>query len=615
MTRSSMRRIGVADQVMRMPAPTSAPPQVSRKGQGEELQRTQGRPEAAGEAPASVHETLRSPGQPLDRQSRAFFEPRFGRDLSQVRVHADARAAESAHAVTARAYTVGPRVVFGRGQYAPRTTDGRRLLAHELAHTLQQTGGAATLRRGPDPSGPPPAPPGLASRLKVIEETGAAAQARLNQIIRTGGPTPETTKVVGAAIIDVEGYQGPREMRAISGADSDALGQGASVYHATSPTGRTLSATRSIGGSGPRRDFPFSHINDAEMKLFENIISRLPPDAKGTIHFSTMRVRQVKGQTVWEPYPACSGCIRASFEAAGRLTGIDLVSHAPVHPTGGADVGEPPVPGAGGKPPAQGGPTPAKPATTGGPAPAPPQIKGSGAAKPATGTDVEPPAPGGAAPVAKTPAPGAPQPGRFAGLGVAVGSAALSLGIGLLSSYLKARVDRKIAAAQIDRNQAKAVQVINGQLDTILKMMMTNPERTLYARVYMTSAVISTFEANTSPEPTVSDSSPIIDLTGVGFTFDKLDPALADTFQGMSGGGRHLTTARLLVSEIPLETPQIEDLIALATTRKLPLDELRYYVMGRLAGVDQKQEPQKYIAEVNRWKHLLDLVDAAAPRP
>ena len=153
-----------------------------------------------------MREALRSPGQPLDRHSRAFFEPRFGSDLSQVRVHADARAAESAHAVTARAYTVGQRVVFGRGQYAPQTADGRRLLAHELAHTLQQRGGAATLRRGPDPSGPPPAPPGLESRLKVIEETGAAAQARLNQIIRSGGPTPETTKVVGAAIIDIEGY-------------------------------------------------------------------------------------------------------------------------------------------------------------------------------------------------------------------------------------------------------------------------------------------------------------------------------------------------------------------------------------------------------------------------
>ena len=385
------------------------------------------------------------------------------------------------------------------------------------------------------------------------------------------------------------------------------------MYHATSPTGRTLSATRSIGGSGPRRDFPFSHINDAEMKLFENIISRLPPDAKGTIHFSTMRVRQVKGQTVWEPYPACSGASApASRLPAGSRGSTWSAMRRCTRPAARTSA-SPRSPARVASRPAQGGPTPAKPATTGGPAPAPPQVKGSGAARPREPMSSRPPRAGPHP--SRRPLRRAPQPGRFAGLGVAVGSAALSLGIGLLSSYLKARVDRKIAAAQIDRNQAKAVQVINGQLDTILKMMMTNPERTLYARVYMASAVISTFEANTSPEPTVSDSSPIIDLTGVGFTFDKLDPALADTFQGMSGGGRHLTTARLLVSEIPLETPRIEDLIALAKTRKLPLDELRYYVMGRLAGVDQKQEPQKYIAEVNRWKHLLDLVDAAAPRP
>jgi hypothetical protein len=618
----------VADQVMRMPAPDAvtmaAPPQVSRMcnecQEEEELQRKQTELQAVGEAPASVHEALRWPGQPLDLESRAFFEPRFGKDFSQVRLHADARAAESAHAVHARAYTVGQHVVFGRGQYAPHTADGRRLLAHELVHTVQQQGGAAALRRAP-PSGPPgPASPGLDNRLKVIEETGPATQSRLDQILRNGGPTPQTTKVVGAAIIDVEGYQGPREMRAISGADSDALGQGASVYHATSPANRTLSATRSIAGSGPRRDFPFSHINDAEMKLFEDIISRLPKGAKGTIHFSTMRVRQVKGQTVWEPYPACSGCIRAGFEAAGKLAGVDLVSHAPVHPTGGADLGEPPAgPGGGGKPPAQGGRTPAKPATPGGAAAAePPQVKRPGAAKPATATDVEPPTAGGgggAGPIPKPPGPAAPQPGRFARVGVAVGVGALSLGIGLLSSYLKQRADRKIAAAQIDRNQAKALQVINEQVETILKMMMTDPEKTLYARVYMSSAVITTFEANESPEPTMSDSSPIIDLTGVGFTFVKLDPDLADTFQGVSGGGRHITMVRLLISEIPLETPPIEDLIALAKVRKLPLDELRYYVISRLAGVDQKQEPQKFIAEVNHWKRILDLVEAAAARP
>ena len=95
-----------------------------------------------------VHEVLRSPGQPLDGSTRAFFEARFGHDFSRVRVHADERAGESARSVQALAYTVGNDVVFGRGQYAPRTEPGRRLIAHELAHTVQQgTGSPISLRR------------------------------------------------------------------------------------------------------------------------------------------------------------------------------------------------------------------------------------------------------------------------------------------------------------------------------------------------------------------------------------------------------------------------------------------------------------------------------------
>ena len=93
--------------------------------------------------PAIVHEVLHSSGQPLDRQTRAFFEPRFGHDLSKVRIHTDVKAAESAQAVNALAYTVGRDVVFGMGHYAPRTTDGRRLLAHELTHVVQQRSSSA----------------------------------------------------------------------------------------------------------------------------------------------------------------------------------------------------------------------------------------------------------------------------------------------------------------------------------------------------------------------------------------------------------------------------------------------------------------------------------------
>jgi hypothetical protein len=89
-------------------------------------------------APPIVHEVLRSPGQPLDGGTRGLMESRFGQDFSQVRVHTDRQAATSAQSVEARAYTVGSDLVFSPGQYHPETSEGRQLLAHELAHTLQQ---------------------------------------------------------------------------------------------------------------------------------------------------------------------------------------------------------------------------------------------------------------------------------------------------------------------------------------------------------------------------------------------------------------------------------------------------------------------------------------------
>ncbi|MCD4807234.1 MAG: DUF4157 domain-containing protein [Methanococcoides sp.] len=83
--------------------------------------------------------SLKGGGQPLSENDRTFFEPRFGRDFSQVRVHSDAQAAESARAVNARAYTVGRDVSFESGQYTPGTSEGKRLIAHELTHVVQQS--------------------------------------------------------------------------------------------------------------------------------------------------------------------------------------------------------------------------------------------------------------------------------------------------------------------------------------------------------------------------------------------------------------------------------------------------------------------------------------------
>ncbi len=128
----------VAEQVMRM-----SPADVSRKQNNRGTQplvqrRASGGATGLTEAPPIVHEVLNSPGQPLDASTRAFFEPRFGHDFSQVRVHTDSKAGDSAKDVNATAYTVGEHVVFSSGKHQPFSLMGSRLLAHELTHIVQQ---------------------------------------------------------------------------------------------------------------------------------------------------------------------------------------------------------------------------------------------------------------------------------------------------------------------------------------------------------------------------------------------------------------------------------------------------------------------------------------------
>lgn len=150
----------VADEVMRMPEPqevSQEDPHIQRVCLGcedeelrrqpieeeeeEELLQTK---EISGQNAETTPDlesrinAIKGGGKPLSESERAFFEPRFGHEFSQVRVHTDTPAAESARAVNARAYTVGRNVVFGGGQYALETSEGRRLLAHELTHVVQQ---------------------------------------------------------------------------------------------------------------------------------------------------------------------------------------------------------------------------------------------------------------------------------------------------------------------------------------------------------------------------------------------------------------------------------------------------------------------------------------------
>ena len=164
----------VAEHVVRMPEPnpaanpvlSGAVPGVQRacacggecdecqkKQQGDEHAKVQLKTAGPGgatltEVPAIVQDVLISPGQPLDAATRAFFEPRFGHDFSKIRVHTDARAAESARAVNARAYTVGHQIVFGSGQYGLTAGERARLMAHELTHVMQQGASSKVAARG-----------------------------------------------------------------------------------------------------------------------------------------------------------------------------------------------------------------------------------------------------------------------------------------------------------------------------------------------------------------------------------------------------------------------------------------------------------------------------------
>jgi hypothetical protein len=141
----------VAERVMqappgRMPDISPVTPHVERKcqecGQEDEVRRKASPGGAVGRqtAPAALEHALASPGRPLDQPARDFVGPRLGRSLGQVRVHEGPLATAAALAVGARAFTVGRDIVFGAGEYAPSTASGRKLLAHELAHVVQQTG-------------------------------------------------------------------------------------------------------------------------------------------------------------------------------------------------------------------------------------------------------------------------------------------------------------------------------------------------------------------------------------------------------------------------------------------------------------------------------------------
>ncbi len=131
----------VADQILQMADPHDAPPnkasQPSLATPSIQRKVTQSKGNSTIASP-EVKNALNSPGQALDSQTRSYFEPRFKRDFSRVRIHTDQNAENATDSIQAKAFTHGRNIVFGKNQYAPSSAPGRRLLAHELTHVVQQ---------------------------------------------------------------------------------------------------------------------------------------------------------------------------------------------------------------------------------------------------------------------------------------------------------------------------------------------------------------------------------------------------------------------------------------------------------------------------------------------
>ncbi len=143
--------------------------------------------------PQIVHDVLRTPGHPLDASARSALEPQFGFDFSAIRVHTDASAALSAHAVAARAYTAGRHIVMADGEYQPASATGRRLLMHELTHVVQQ-------RESLDPQGQS-LPLGTEDAPAELEadRLASSANSRLTPTIHEHSPGRVQRQVYGPA--------------------------------------------------------------------------------------------------------------------------------------------------------------------------------------------------------------------------------------------------------------------------------------------------------------------------------------------------------------------------------------------------------------------------------
>lgn len=290
----------VAERVVRMAAAgvvSGSPAKVQRKcscggsekcdkcREDELLQRSATSAVQPAAAPSSIAKVLREPGQRLDPATRAFMEPRFGHDFGNVRIHTGSRAAASARAVHALAYTVGHDVVFGAGQYAPQSTAGQRLLAHELTHVIQQ-GASGAIHRQTDPNALENAPKANAP----APEAAAPEQAQ----------APEQNDAGDEADVEAEKQDGVAEdfyQSECSAAPSEDTAQSAETEPKVA-----AKAEPGISPASASRIVPPDHPSEREADaVSQAVISAAPSEAAPRISRSSPNVVQRK--ILWDDHP------------------------------------------------------------------------------------------------------------------------------------------------------------------------------------------------------------------------------------------------------------------------------------------------------------------------
>jgi hypothetical protein len=482
-----------ANRIMHMPEPAAidgrAASSVQRqcdtcKDDGEKNGLLQSKPAsaaAASEVPPIVNSVLNSPGEPLDGVTRAFMEPRFGADFGHVRIHRDAKAAQSAQAVRASAYTVGSSIAFDGGAYNPGSADGNRLIAHELAHVVQQTAPddsqtgddaqpAAVVQRSapiiarnpPPPSSPPPAAPAPAPGPQCYQ-AGPADLDHIDGIIRQLGgkidpltlKTLQTDKTLAIGLVE----------------DSDGdltlvyTVSGDWINTALDKATKDLGLTRWDPGEGRRPRGNVGAPGDAEQRMMEAaetndfvvkamVVSRnlcgdcseavnAYPDGKILVRVTPITKPPAPATPQGAP-PAAPGAAPAPAKAAKSVEDEQTPAKPPATPA----EGEPPVPAPGaGAPatpkgpvkPAEGeteAPTPGAPATP--KAPVTPSEEET--QTPAPGAGITPKTPA-AETESEGPAPAPKSGGAMKSIGSGLATGAAMLVLGYIESYVRAQVD------------------------------------------------------------------------------------------------------------------------------------------------------------------------------